>query len=160
MKNETYSDKELAYRIHKMNFLLERRIERVLALETELSFAQFKTLMALGHDPDICASQIADYLGLTEAAISRQINMLVEQGFLDRHESPENRRKFQLTVTARGKTATTIAGAALQRSLREVFEHLDEADRSLLGQKLDGLMQSLCSKDPEAKENHTVSKEE
>ena len=125
------SNRDLGYGIHRLNFLLERLLERGL-VDAPISFSAFKILMSLHRQPEFSARQIADFLGQTEAGVSRQIEHLVAAGYLEATTNASNRRQRILTVTASGKAVGEQARIGLEATLAPVFAELDDTERSQL----------------------------
>jgi len=48
-------------------------------------------------------SDIADHLGFSDAASSQMVDRLVQRGFIERKEDPDDRRVKKLTLTEEGK---------------------------------------------------------
>jgi DNA-binding MarR family transcriptional regulator len=48
-------------------------------------------------------SEIGGHLGVTSAAASQTVDHLVQMGFIERTEDPEDRRAKQLTLTNKGR---------------------------------------------------------
>ena len=140
MENIRYGDRELSYRFHKLSILLERLVGSALLDQAGLSFSQYKILMVLNHKADATGSHIAEYLGLTEAAVSRQVSQLAERGYLKQELDKDNRRQHLLTVTARGKTITDKTRLVLSKTLEPIYSDQTEASRQELGAALDSLI--------------------
>lgn len=56
-------------------------------------------------------------LGLSKQAAGQLVDTLVLRGFLDRAVDPDDRRRFTISLTARGEAAAAVS--------REAIEHLD-----------------------------------
>lgn len=68
----------------------------------ELTIAQFRILMRLDHG---CHSnkQLAEWVGISTAAMSRTIEVLVVKGYVQRKVAANDRREVILALTAQGK---------------------------------------------------------
>lgn len=77
-----------------------------------LSMPQVNTLMRLYHKHNCGVSDIGDHLGISNAAASQMVERLVQQGLLERIESPTDRRMKQLSLTARGRALVDQANEA------------------------------------------------
>lgn len=98
---------ELTSALHKWAEVFMKRSmrdHRKFMCETGLSLTQLGTLMYLYHHHSCGVSQIADYLGITNAAASQMIQRLVEQTLIARTEDPNDRRAKLLTLTNNGHT--------------------------------------------------------
>jgi DNA-binding MarR family transcriptional regulator len=70
---------------------------------SDMSFAQFGTLMQLYHVHQCGVTDIAGRLGVTSAAASQLTDKLVQSGMIERTEDEHDRRVKQLTLTAKGR---------------------------------------------------------
>ena len=106
-----------------------------------LSSPQINALMFIYHNGHCQVSDIGVLAEASNAAASQLVERLVQQGFVERREDPENRRMKILSLTARGKEL-------IQRSipsnhfLIEVMDDLTQEERmtiqtafSILAQK-------------------------
>jgi DNA-binding MarR family transcriptional regulator len=63
---------------------------------------QMSVLFHLRHGKDCGVSTIGEHLGVTNAAASQMIDRLVQNGFVERKEDPQDRRVKQLNLTQKG----------------------------------------------------------
>lgn len=68
----------------------------------ELSIAQFRILMRLDREPQ-SNKQLAEWVGVSTAAMSRTIEVLVVRGYVHRRAAESDRREVILALTALGK---------------------------------------------------------
>ncbi len=81
-----------------VNEMLERSLEE--ASEDRLVLSQVKLLLLIGRPHQrFKVTDVADFLGVTNAAASRSIDRLVQRGLVDRTVSKEDRRAVDLTLT-------------------------------------------------------------
>lgn len=81
-----------------VNELLERTLEE--ASEERLVLSQVKLLLLIARPGQrFKVTDVADFLGVTNAAASRAIDRLVQRGLIDRSVSPEDRRAVDLALT-------------------------------------------------------------
>ena len=69
----------------------------------ELNFAQYGTLMRLYHHGDCGVSALSKPFGISIPAASQLVEKLVQEGYVERTESPNDRRVKQLALTSRGR---------------------------------------------------------
>ena len=105
----------------------------------EISMQQFRALGIVNHHPGASLSVVAAHLGLTTASACKLIDTLVKHELVTRVDSPEDRRKVMLDVTETGQRALGIARKAALGRLAEVFDSLDEADKSAVIRAMDVL---------------------
>lgn len=94
-----------------------------------LSIAQYATLLVLDAAPGSSVAEVGRVTASTRQAANELIGGLVEQGLVERHPHPTDRRSQQLYLTATGQAR--LAAAAPDVSARETeFEStLDPAQR-------------------------------
>lgn len=78
--------------------LLERSLAE--ATEEQLVLSQVKLLLLIGRPGRrLKVTDVADFLGVTDAAASRSIDRLVQRGLVDRSASTQDRRAVELALT-------------------------------------------------------------
>lgn len=104
--------------------------------ETGLSRSQLMTLGRLYAHSGAGISAMGAHLGTTDAAASQLIDRLVNQGLVERQESPEDRRKKQVLLTDKGKAI--IEGMSNQRTVmvNQILAHIPPEKQSLIGEAL------------------------
>lgn len=81
-------------------------LERTLAVATneQLALSQVKLLLLIARpDQRFKVSDVAEFLGVTNAAASRAIERLVQRGLVDRTISRDDRRAVDLSLTPRSR---------------------------------------------------------
>ena len=78
-----------------------------------LSFAQYRVLMHLlfaeqmGQRDDLNPSEISERQGVSRNTMSSLIRNLEEEGLIKRRVDPDDRRRFNISLTADGRTRVT-----------------------------------------------------
>lgn len=124
--------------------LLDRTLAQ--ASDETLAMSQIKLLLLIARpDQRFKVTDVAEFLGVTNAAASRSIERLVQRGLVDRTVSREDRRAVDLSLTPRGRELldgfTAVRDAELLRilgdypeeSLRSIVTLLDNLSVELLG---------------------------
>jgi DNA-binding MarR family transcriptional regulator len=70
---------------------------------TGLSMPQFGVMMRLDHGGSCAVSDIGKHMEITSAAASQLIDGLVDKGFLERVENPEDRRAKRISISQKGR---------------------------------------------------------
>ena len=137
----------LGFMLHKLGAMMEKQSDAVLFEQFGLGFSQFKIMMALEHHQGGQQKEIAQFLGQTEASISRQIKLLEEADFISVGEQPENRKKHVITLTARGKQVSSDAMRALNTFYTPILDTMTQPEQmsvlSSLGKVYD-IMNIYC----------------
>lgn len=128
-----------------VNELLERTLDE--ASDEQLVLSQVKLLLLIARPGQrFKVTDVADFLGVTNAAASRAIDRLVQRGLIDRSVSAEDRRAVDLSLTPASRELldrfTEIRNRELLRVLGDFpAEKLDAAAQLLdeLSVRLAGL---------------------
>lgn len=88
--------------VHKSVCVIDRTADRILTETSGGTFSQFLVLMAITHSSGLSQQKIAEFLDLTPAAVSRQIDALVEAGFVVREQDPQSRRSHVVSLSPVG----------------------------------------------------------
>lgn len=133
----------LAMRIRILSFALEREVDRALAEKGNVTLAQFMLLMPVAMHPGITQRAIAATRNLTEAAISRQAEVLRQKGYLERGRNPAMKRERALYLTTSGQAIVESAGKHVDERLEMLFAKLEPAQREATVKALDGVIESV-----------------
>ena len=118
-----------------VNQLLERTLEE--ATDEQLVMSQVKLLLLIARPGQrFKVTDVADFMGVTNAAASRAIDRLVQRGLIDRTVSPEDRRAVDLSLTPASRELLDRFREIRNRELMRVLggfseEKLDQAARLL-----------------------------
>jgi DNA-binding MarR family transcriptional regulator len=138
-------NRDLSWKLYKLTFLMGRLAEQTLADQADLTFGQFKLLMALRRHGQISQKTVAKFHGLTEAAVSRKIQELVKQKLITRVANPINRREHLLSLTPKGEKQATKAHDTLSRKFESLFSVLG-SNRTQFQLMLDALLGAIWEK--------------
>jgi len=78
------------------------------AKEFHLSFEQYLILREITRNHDVTLMDIASKRQVTRSAISRQIKLLLKQGYLRQQPDENDRRRLYLIATDAGKRAERV----------------------------------------------------
>ena len=137
--------KSFMYSIHQTYFLVQKKLEQKLQKVGNISFSQFLILLPLHCKGQTSQNDIADFLHLTEATVSRHINSLSKDGILTRKEDPDNRRKHILALTPKGIKEFTNAHKLIESELKNIFEVIPVKNRTLITKAFDTVLVKLIS---------------
>lgn len=135
---------DLNYLIHHLAAVMGKQTEQVLREQLGIGLSQYKILMVLEWNPRIGQSAIADSLGQTEAAVSRQIKLLKGKNLLAIKPDPRNRRKHITAPTPLGMQLTEAASDILRRSFGPDMAKLGDDQLTRLTTGLQQLHRLVC----------------
>ena len=101
-----------------------------------ISFAQLYILKQVEKNPFITVKRIAKSSHITTAAISQTINKLIEDNFVSRQQSKEDRRFYFLKITEKGEKILEENGRFREDMLKRLFSSLSDNE-------LEGLISAL-----------------
>ncbi|MHA6326872.1 MarR family winged helix-turn-helix transcriptional regulator [Roseivivax sp. CAU 1753] len=105
---------------------------RTLARDAGLTAVQLRVLQIVAETGNCHPSEIATRMGVSQATISVLIKKLKAFGLLERHQSAEDRRQIDLTITPEGEARLRSAPNALQQSYVGQFEALPDWEQSMI----------------------------
>lgn len=113
--------------------------------QSDLSFAQFGTLMQLYHVHQCGVTDIASRLGVTNAAASQLIDKLVQAAMVERTEDEHDRRVKQLTLTPKGREWVEAGHKARLAWTVSLAESLSPEQRAAAIRAMDDLITAAQS---------------
>ena len=91
------------YQLHRLVTELTKTAERELRAASGMSFSQFLVLQALLEKGELNQAEISDYVGVTPAVMTKQVDYLSAAGWLVRKHSTTDRRQQVISLSARGR---------------------------------------------------------
>ena len=147
---------DLGYLLHHLAFSLDRQSDQILQERLGIGFSQFKILMVLKRHEGVRQNFIADYLGQTEASISRQIKLMTERGLITSNVRPDNRRVHVTTLTSKGLRLLDEAFTALNYYHSPVFGALSDKERAKFAEMLETMHREACRPDRPGNCKHLI----
>lgn len=132
------------YLLHHLSFVLDRQSDQLLQDALGIGFSQFKILLALKWHENVQQRAIAEYLGQTEASVSRQIKLLQKQGLLMSTVSPRNRREHITRLTAKGNRLAERGKELLNSYHAPMFARLAPAQQAQFLDILSAMHEYAC----------------
>jgi DNA-binding MarR family transcriptional regulator len=104
-----------------------------------LSMPQAALLMRLYHGGGAEVHDIGRHLEVTSAAASQQVERLVQEGYVERLESPEDRRVRRISLTDKGRSAVERGVAERTRWVDDLVGFIPPSSRGAVLKGLDAL---------------------
>lgn len=120
-----------------VNGLMEEQLHEV--AEDRLTFSQLKLLKLVSLTDNYTVSDVAAFLGVSNAAASRAVDRLVKRGFVDRSEAEADRRAVRLSLSGTGRQLLERYDAASERVLQKLFGDLSQDQLRRMARVLDQL---------------------
>lgn len=139
----------IGYKLHKLASAADRKVDQRIQDKYGVSQSQFLILFGAAGEwqPTQCA--VARFLNLTQAAVSRQIDNLVERGLITRLENSENRREHLLTITASGQDVLTKVKTEVQAEYTDMLSDVSASELKVFEEVLSKLLGKVCEATPE-----------
>ncbi|MBX4187791.1 MAG: MarR family transcriptional regulator [Candidatus Doudnabacteria bacterium] len=138
--------KEITFKIHKAVFLLDKMCDQILQDRLGLGFSQFLVLMTLAGMPKAPQKSVAKSLDQTQAAVSRQLDLLVDQGYVSRERNPDSRREYVLSLTKSGEKKFRQGLSEIDQRYDKLFQIWKKDEKNNLLGCLDKLLLEIRTK--------------
>lgn len=126
--------------LHRATFLMDKTVDRALQESVGISLSQFLMLMQLDGGEQ-CQRELATELGVTAAAISRQVGSMCERGWLKKLDHQDDRRFEFIVLTTKGKNIYTRSVEIIEAVFDNRYAKLTDAQRREIYDALTILMQ-------------------
>jgi len=107
-----------------------------------LSMPQFGILMQLHYRGNCGVSDISNWFDVTNAAASQLVDKLVQSGFVQREEDPQDRRAKLLNLTDKGRELIQQSIEERYRWVDQLAEELTAEERAKVSEALDIMTQA------------------
>jgi len=122
------------------------------AKSTGLSMHQVSLMMQLNYRGACGMSEISERFEVTPAAASQLVDKLVQSGYIQREEDPNDRRAKFLNLTDKGREVIQQGFEERYRWVDELTERLTEEERVQISEALD--IMTRAAQDLEAEPVH------
>ena len=130
-----------------VNDLFEEQLREVTG--SGLTFTQLKLLNLIAHTEGHTVSDVAAFLGVSNAAASKGVDRLVRRGLLKREEAESDRRAVELSLSDEGRVLLEKYEAVTQKAMTELFGGLSPKELRDTARLLDRLSGSIVDQEDE-----------
>jgi MarR family transcriptional regulator, lower aerobic nicotinate degradation pathway regulator len=134
--------KDILNRIRQLVRTL-RSFEKEAQARYGIGAAQMFILHILQHEDKLSPNDLADRTATDQSSVSLAVRKLVEQGYVKRTPSADDRRQVELSLTPKGKSVVRRSPPAVQERLMSSVARMPAAERSQLVRLLDRLLTGL-----------------
>ena len=124
---------QLAYELHAAVARLDRAADRILRREHGISYRRFLPLFMLAEHGASSQRNLAEYLNVSEASMSRMALVLRDSGKLEIRADPDGGNRRRLALTPEGAALVRHAKQLLAARLETIVEHADIPAAAYLG---------------------------
>ncbi len=108
-----------------------------------LGAAQMFILHVLAHEDQLSLNDVAGRTATDQSSVSLAVGRLVEDGYVRREVSREDRRQIELSLTAKGRALARRSPPAAQETILSGVEAMSATERARLVRLLDKLMKGM-----------------
>ncbi len=105
--------------------------------------AKWTLIAAVARNPGATQRSIASALQVTDVTAGRLIDRLCEDGYIERHENPNDRRSYRVYLTPAARPVLDRLGEIAAAHTEEAFAGLDDNDLAKLGALLDVISRNV-----------------
>ncbi|MEI6729454.1 MAG: transcriptional regulator [bacterium] len=134
MKNEFCSS--TGFLIHEVVAFMDNQAQKILQTKLDISYFQFLILCMVDSNPEATQKDLSVMLKYTEAAVSKQVEILRKSGFLDIQVDKNNRRQHILRLTDLGTQIVQKAYKLLNDAGSVFFQTLEKAEQKVFNKSL------------------------
>lgn len=106
---------------------------------------QDQIMLALDHDDGQTPGQLAGRLGVRPPTITKTINRLQVQGFLDKRASESDARQAHIFLTDTGREAIKAIEKSVRKTEKQALKGLDKKDQKALSKLLSRVEANLSN---------------
>ncbi|MGO9170612.1 MAG: MarR family winged helix-turn-helix transcriptional regulator [Rhodomicrobium sp.] len=131
----------LTHRIYLLGQTLSSSAEKALRAEFDLGFSDYLALHGVASRQLSSQAELARFVGVTDAGISRIVSRLAARELLAAADDPSNRRRSKLALTAKGAKLVQKAGALLEEGFgRKAIRAASREDLATFERVLDAIL--------------------
>jgi len=136
-----------AYQLHVLVRLLDKAADKIILRYSDLTYSQFLILVHLQQgEQKISQKALAMILQVTEAAISRQVEVLRQKSYLTRLPEKSDRRKHVIKITVEGQKVLQKLLELLQIKQKEIFATLSGLQLASFNQTIQQIISILYAR--------------
>lgn len=109
---------------------------------------QDKIMLALDQENGLTPTELADRLGVRPPTITKTINRLAAQGFLEKRASETDARRAHVYLTESGADAIRTIEKSVRRTEKQALKNLDKKEQKTLARLLARIEANLSRKGP------------
>ena len=114
----------------------------------QLTVPQFRVLVKLAKSASFTHQEVADWMGITAATLTRIVDTLVERKLVERVPNQADRRQIHLKATQLGRNQYVRYRAKVQNKLEQKLAPLTQAQKEQLERGLFLLGELFANQEP------------
>lgn len=106
----------------------------------DITVDQCLVLIILNKDTNISQNELANLIYKDNASITRMIELMVKKDYLNRTIHKEDRRKFNLEITEKGKKTIKLLNPVIQKNRETALNGLSSEEIDLVDKTLNKII--------------------
>jgi len=128
---EFFLEKKIIFKMHMLMAIMDKYLDNFLKKEMKISFSQFLMMIGIKYHKGCSQKRVADFYKMTEAAVSRQLEILEERGLIKKTKSG-NKREYSLILTNKGKKELLIAEKLSDNYIINFFSKTKKDEKEII----------------------------
>jgi DNA-binding MarR family transcriptional regulator len=117
--------------------------QNFLKVVDDITVDQKLILQYLNDHPELSQNEIAELVFKDNASLTRMIDLMVGKGFLKRSINPEDRRRFKIELTSKGKDVLEKLAPVIVDNRKRAFAGIPEEELIQLEETLQKILSNL-----------------
>lgn len=122
----------------------DQKCDQLLWERLGIGLAQYRILLVVGAGQSPTQRVVADRLQVTEAAVSRQVKLLIDKVYIERAVNPGNRKEQLLRTTGKGDRICLAAQELMANQSRKMLDALNYRQQKALVVHLVAVHEAVC----------------
>jgi len=110
-----------------------------------ITVAQCHTLMEVGKKGELSLVELASILDLDTSTLSRTVDGMVQNGLVERHSNPDDRRYLKIVMTKQGQKVYEEINNTFDDYYQNVFQNIPEEKHRQVMESLELLSTAVFS---------------
>jgi MarR family transcriptional regulator, transcriptional regulator for hemolysin len=137
LKNVIFYQIEEAIKTYRM--YAQKQIK---AYGLKITIDQWLVLKSLKENPNFTQAELAEKVFKDSASVTRILDLLVQSEYVQREINPNDRRKFNLSVTSKGDKIVSDTYEIVLQNRKKALEGISENDIQIMSETLKKISQN------------------
>lgn len=129
--------------IYRLSSNLSRKYDQLLLERYGIGFSQYRILQLIHDSPSNSQRTISKYLGTTEASVSRQVQIMIGMGLIERVVNQANKRENLVRISRKGARFVDDMDNALYQRMSKLLAEIKLSKLKQLNSTLDAISAEL-----------------
>ncbi len=131
------------FKMHNLMASLAKSLHFALVEKCDMSFPQFMFLTSVQNHPDKSQRMLASFRKMTPAAISKQVDSLIDKGWVVKKIKKGKRLEYALSLSSVGKKKLKQAEKILEKHYKKILGDRVDKETLIVEKKIDDWLKLL-----------------